>query len=184
MQHWPRRHSWVCLIVWFFCLITWHLRESACLNSQSLQNILFAWMVTVTMCSRCDLKPCNWRASGCTKDMRVFCIYLWSHYQDCQFSSTLSGKGWDRHLFALRYYAQLNGKTHALFEDPAYKDINHIIISTSTLTSPALLLGGFAPVVPDGFGVGKSGDVACMYTWTLMLYSCLTAVQGNSRCVN
>uniref|UniRef100_G3NIA5 Carnitine O-palmitoyltransferase 2, mitochondrial n=1 Tax=Gasterosteus aculeatus aculeatus TaxID=481459 RepID=G3NIA5_GASAC len=54
------------------------------------------------------------------------------------------GQGFDRHLFPL----------HGLYTDPAYAAINHNILSTSTLTSPAVSLGGFAPVVPDGFGVG------------------------------
>ena len=43
-----------------------------------------------------------------------------------------------------------------LYLDPAYKSINHIVLSTSTLSSPAIVIGGFAPVVPDGFGVGKT----------------------------
>ncbi|AWP11502.1 putative carnitine O-palmitoyltransferase 2 mitochondrial [Scophthalmus maximus] len=65
------------------------------------------------------------------------------------------GQGFDRHLFALRYLA--NSKDQplpGLYADPAYAAINHNILSTSTLTSPAVNLGGFAPVVPDGFGVG------------------------------
>lgn len=32
--------------------------------------------------------------------------------------------------------------------------INHNILSTSTLSSPAVNMGGFGPVVPDGFGIG------------------------------
>ncbi|XP_077986984.1 carnitine O-palmitoyltransferase 2, mitochondrial-like [Glandiceps talaboti] len=64
------------------------------------------------------------------------------------------GQGWDRHLFALKWLAQQSGHTPALFEDPAYKDITHIILSTSTVASSAILLGGFAPVVADGLGVG------------------------------
>lgn len=65
------------------------------------------------------------------------------------------GQGFDRHLFALRYLANSKGQTlHSLYTDPAYAAINHNILSTSTLTSPAVNLGGFAPVVPDGFGVG------------------------------
>ena len=43
-----------------------------------------------------------------------------------------------------------------IFTDPAYSDINHIILSTSTLSSPAVLIGGFAPVTPNGFGIGYS----------------------------
>ncbi|XP_036971126.1 carnitine O-palmitoyltransferase 2, mitochondrial [Acanthopagrus latus] len=65
------------------------------------------------------------------------------------------GQGFDRHLFAMRYLANSKGQAlHSLYTDPAYAAINHNILSTSTLTSPAVSLGGFAPVVPDGFGVG------------------------------
>ncbi|XP_023674577.1 carnitine O-palmitoyltransferase 2, mitochondrial isoform X1 [Paramormyrops kingsleyae] len=65
------------------------------------------------------------------------------------------GQGFDRHLFALRYLASTKGlPLPTLYLDPAYATINHNILSTSTLTSPAVNLGGFAPVVPDGFGVG------------------------------
>ncbi|CAL8255365.1 unnamed protein product [Merluccius merluccius] len=65
------------------------------------------------------------------------------------------GQGFDRHLFAMRYLANAKGQAlHDFYQDPAYGAINHNILSTSTLTSPAVSLGGFAPVVPDGFGVG------------------------------
>lgn len=65
------------------------------------------------------------------------------------------GQGFDRHLFAMRYLANSKGQAlPSLYTDPAYTAINHNILSTSTLTSPAVNLGGFAPVVPDGFGVG------------------------------
>ncbi|KAI5610150.1 carnitine O-palmitoyltransferase 2, mitochondrial [Silurus asotus] len=65
------------------------------------------------------------------------------------------GQGFDRHLFAIRYLANSKGMPlPSLYQDPAYAAINHNILSTSTLTSPAVSLGGFAPVVPDGFGVG------------------------------
>ncbi|CAF96633.1 unnamed protein product, partial [Tetraodon nigroviridis] len=65
------------------------------------------------------------------------------------------GQGFDRHLFALRNLASREGRAlPSLYTDPAYAAINHNILSTSTLTSPAVSLGGFAPVVPDGFGVG------------------------------
>ncbi|CAL8309459.1 unnamed protein product [Lota lota] len=65
------------------------------------------------------------------------------------------GQGFDRHLFAMRYLANAKGQAlHDFYQDPAYGAINHNVLSTSTLTSPAVSLGGFAPVVPDGFGVG------------------------------
>ncbi|XP_030640601.1 carnitine O-palmitoyltransferase 2, mitochondrial isoform X2 [Chanos chanos] len=66
-----------------------------------------------------------------------------------------AGQGFDRHLFALRYLAGSKGMAlPSLYQDPAYAAINYNILSTSTLTSPAVSLGGFAPVVPDGYGVG------------------------------
>lgn len=65
------------------------------------------------------------------------------------------GQGFDRHLFAMKYLANSKSQPlHRMYQDPAYTAINHNILSTSTLTSPAVNLGGFAPVVPDGFGVG------------------------------
>ncbi|XP_077439893.1 carnitine O-palmitoyltransferase 2, mitochondrial isoform X2 [Vanacampus margaritifer] len=65
------------------------------------------------------------------------------------------GQGFDRHLFALRCLAATAGRPpHDLYADPAYDAINHNILSTSTLSSPAVRLGGFAPVVADGLGVG------------------------------
>ncbi|XP_060083405.1 carnitine O-palmitoyltransferase 2, mitochondrial-like [Ylistrum balloti] len=67
------------------------------------------------------------------------------------------GQGFDRHLFALRTLAEEeNFFPHKIFTDPNYQKINHIILSTSTLSSPAVVIGGFAPVTPDGFGIGYS----------------------------
>jgi carnitine O-palmitoyltransferase 2 len=66
------------------------------------------------------------------------------------------GQGFDRHLFALKYHA-VNRKKQRMpefFNSPAYKLINHNTLSTSTLAYPTILTGGFAPVVPDGFGIG------------------------------
>lgn len=65
------------------------------------------------------------------------------------------GQGFDRHLFALRLLAQKNQlKTPDLFTDPAYSHINHNILSTSSLTSDYVWLGGFGPVVKNGYGIG------------------------------
>ncbi|XP_069968492.1 carnitine O-palmitoyltransferase 2, mitochondrial isoform X2 [Bactrocera oleae] len=67
------------------------------------------------------------------------------------------GQGFDRHLFALRYQAKLHGKElPAIYESEAYAKINHNIISTSTLSSDALLAGSFGPVVRDGLGIAYS----------------------------
>lgn len=64
------------------------------------------------------------------------------------------GQGFDRHLFALKLKCEELGLNPDLYSDPAYKAINHNILSTSTLASDFLLLGAFGPVVPNGYGIG------------------------------
>ncbi|TMW44807.1 hypothetical protein DOY81_010114 [Sarcophaga bullata] len=67
------------------------------------------------------------------------------------------GQGFDRHLFALKHTAVINNKAiPELYNSVAFKRINHNIISTSTLSSDALLAGSFGPVVRDGLGIGYS----------------------------
>lgn len=66
------------------------------------------------------------------------------------------GQGFDRHLFAWKTAAERVRviETFDIFKDPSYAKLNHNIISTSTLSSNALLAGGFGPVVKDGYGIG------------------------------
>jgi len=42
-----------------------------------------------------------------------------------------------------------------IFEDPSYKKLDTIILSTSTLSGDSLWLGGYAPkaVNPDSYGI-------------------------------
>lgn len=69
------------------------------------------------------------------------------------------GQGFDRHLFALKYLSQQRSlPLPSLYQDAAYAAINYNILSTSTLSSPAVYCGGFGPVVPDGYGLGYSID--------------------------
>jgi hypothetical protein len=69
------------------------------------------------------------------------------------------GQGFDRHLFALRKMDEEKGQSHPLFEDKSYQLMNHIVMSTSTLPqNRAIQFGAFAPVTPDGFGVGYRAD--------------------------
>lgn len=69
----------------------------------------------------------------------------------------LMGKGMDRHLFALRTIAQQQGKMTGsvgdFFNDETMQEMNHFILSTSTLSSPALQAGGFGPVNADNYGI-------------------------------
>lgn len=64
------------------------------------------------------------------------------------------GQGFDRHMFLMKHMAESKGLDLPMFTHPAYNNLNHIILSTSTLSDPAVLIGGFAAVTPDGFGVG------------------------------
>ena len=66
------------------------------------------------------------------------------------------GEGCDRHLFAMKYHAEARKKIQLpeFYNSKAYKFLNHNVLSTSTLAYPNILTGGFAPVVPDGFGIG------------------------------
>ncbi len=68
-------------------------------------------------------------------------------------SMAVQGKGWDRHLFALKTLCQESGKQLPdLLADESYAAINRSVISTSTLNSHKMIHGGFCPVVPEGFG--------------------------------
>ncbi|CAH0488215.1 unnamed protein product [Peronospora farinosa] len=65
------------------------------------------------------------------------------------------GQGFDRHLFALRAMAELQGiNVPEFYTLPAYQIMNKIILSTSTLSSPALEGGSFGPVNEDCYGIG------------------------------
>lgn len=69
--------------------------------------------------------------------------------------SLLPGQGFGCHLHVLQHLALAQGRPlQGLYSDPAYANINHIVLSSSTLSSPVLRTGGAAPVVPDGFGLG------------------------------
>lgn len=69
-------------------------------------------------------------------------------------TANTAGQGFDRHLFALKTLAKREGFDVPLFEDQCYSHMMEIVLSTSTLSSDAVLLGGFAPVSPNGYGVG------------------------------
>lgn len=65
------------------------------------------------------------------------------------------GQGFDRHLFALRVLAEEKGQAlPAIYTDTCFEKANHFVLSTSTLHGTAFSGGGFAPVVPDGYGIG------------------------------
>jgi len=67
----------------------------------------------------------------------------------------LMGKGWDRHMFALKYEALQNGLAlPGIYQDASYHRLSDIILSTSTLSSPVLNGGGFGPTGSKCYGIG------------------------------
>lgn len=65
------------------------------------------------------------------------------------------GQGFDRHLFALMKIAEENDLQRPEFYDSyEYKYLNKSILSTSTLSAPSVMAGGFGPVAKEGFGIG------------------------------
>ena len=70
----------------------------------------------------------------------------------------LTGKGWDRHLFALKDLAIKSNDDDAtvvpkLYECQAFQTLSKIILSTSTLQSDALEGGGFGPVNDECYAI-------------------------------
>uniref|UniRef100_A0A8R1TLP8 Carn_acyltransf domain-containing protein n=1 Tax=Onchocerca volvulus TaxID=6282 RepID=A0A8R1TLP8_ONCVO len=65
-----------------------------------------------------------------------------------------TGQGFDRHLMGLRCTAERLGWLQPkLFSSAVYQYMNRFILSTSTLSTETIAVGGFGPVVPDGFGI-------------------------------
>ncbi|XP_011505793.1 PREDICTED: choline O-acetyltransferase [Ceratosolen solmsi marchali] len=65
------------------------------------------------------------------------------------------GQGIDNHLMGLRYAALENGEPiPEIFNDEAFKIIQHFALSTSQITTKNDVIAGYGPVVPDGYGCG------------------------------
>lgn len=64
------------------------------------------------------------------------------------------GQGFDRHFFALRHIAEKKGQVPDIFKDESYRIANDIILSTSTLSTDTVILGGFGPVTDNCYGIG------------------------------
>lgn len=72
-----------------------------------------------------------------------------------QLGDAKAGFGVDRHLLALRMFANLLGKAPRLFAIPQYRrSLCESVLSTSNCGSSSLTLFGFGPVVPHGYGLG------------------------------
>jgi len=79
-----------------------------------------------------------------------------THYELCKQASM--GQGFDRHLFAMKnIFLKENGENATLpelYTDESFIYANQFEISTSTLMGSAFSGGGFAPVIPNGYGLG------------------------------
>ena len=67
------------------------------------------------------------------------------------------GRGVDRHLLALRCIASAQGgDLPSIFTEEGYNLFSTSVLSTSTMGEFARSLdgGGFAPVTPEGYGIG------------------------------
>eukprot|EP01097_Dermamoeba_algensis_P002252 TRINITY_DN189_c0_g1_i2.p1 TRINITY_DN189_c0_g1~~TRINITY_DN189_c0_g1_i2.p1 ORF type:complete len:267 (-),score=89.74 TRINITY_DN189_c0_g1_i2:63-863(-) len=68
---------------------------------------------------------------------------------------SLSGFGWDRHIFSMRNLnAKLGRPALSICNDPNYQQMLNILLSTSTLSSDACTKFGFGAVTTDGYGIG------------------------------
>jgi carnitine O-acetyltransferase len=83
-----------------------------------------------------------------------------------------SGHGVDRHLLGLRtrIASDQEHAQAAIFQDPAFQKSSYYQLSTSNLSPGMGYFAGFAPVVPDGYGlnycIGKDGVKFSVSTWT------------------
>lgn len=71
-----------------------------------------------------------------------------------------SGHGVDRHLLGLRSQIETpeEAQRATLFQDPSYVASMSFGISTSNVTPGERFRGGFAPVIPDGYGINYALD--------------------------
>ena len=64
------------------------------------------------------------------------------------------GQGFDRHFYALQTLSEQSDRKVEFFNTDAYKNLNHNILCSSTVGYPNITMGGFAPVVSNGLGIG------------------------------
>ncbi|MFH4980896.1 hypothetical protein AB6A40_007605 [Gnathostoma spinigerum] len=92
------------------------------------------------------------------KDLRSL-INVCSNVHSQLVKEAALGQGFDRHLLGLRVTAQrLGHDIPQLFIDPLFESLNHFVLSTSTLSTETVILGGFGPVVNDGYGIAYNVD--------------------------
>ena len=124
----------------------------------------------------------TWMDPSATNDMKLQALRDATVYHSARIKDALTGKGIERHLFALKCIAdKKNIPTPDFFSSKSYQKLNHTILSTSNCGNPSLRckfasvfaiccityssrvltflffvlpVFGFGPVVQDGFGIG------------------------------
>ncbi|XP_072938718.1 carnitine O-palmitoyltransferase 2, mitochondrial [Epargyreus clarus] len=112
------------------------------------------------------MRPCTDRTKAfcdglhsnkCSKEELRAIMQECSTYHSQLVKEAAMGEGFDRHMFALMKIAEENNLPRPkLYDSYEYKFLNKSILSTSTLSSPNVLAGGFGPVAKEGFGIGYS----------------------------
>ena len=96
-----------------------------------------------------------WLNPKATSSMKLEAMRVATQQHSAGIKLAASGKGLERHLFALSKIAEKNGiPIPDFFSSKAYKKLNNTILSSSNCGNPSLRLFGFGPVVQDGFGIG------------------------------
>lgn len=89
-------------------------------------------------------------------------------------SEAATGRGFDRHLFALKKVAEAKGKTLPdLLTGKGYSLLEKNILSTSTLSQEFSEQASFGPVVETGLGI-------CYHFFNNRIHFCVTSYQGDA----
>ena len=97
----------------------------------------------------------TWCSDSASNEQKISALRAATNEHSCIVKECASGKGVERHLFALKCISERhNLPLPSFFNSNAWKTLNHTILSTSNCGNPSLRHFGFGPVVPDGFGIG------------------------------
>ena len=116
---------------------------------------------------------CVRSVTSCTRDAILAITEsspnLYEKIQDCSnrhsqlVKEAAMGEGFDRHFLGLRVTAErLGRKMPELFNSEEYTCLHKFILSTSTLSSDTIQLGGFGPTEEGGFGIGYNVNACRM----------------------
>ncbi|KAJ1961980.1 hypothetical protein GGI12_002936 [Dipsacomyces acuminosporus] len=138
-----------------------HGKPAATYETSSLRTFLHGRTETIRSCSEESLA---FSKAFDDKDVPLKKKYM--HFQQAISShieymkAAASGQGVDRHLLGLRVQIRSpeEAEKAAIFQDPAYALSTSFALSTSNVSPGELFRGGFAPVIPDGYGLNYALD--------------------------